>query len=88
MQSMILAAITTSKKHNLMLDLTYNDKSHWSAKSRSKAPGHSACLKTIFRTITMQGLTLTVITALEKGLLSKFMTKSLERDIEAKSTGS
>ena len=43
--------------------------SHWSMKSRSRAPGHSACLKSISRTITRQGLTLAAITTTEKRTL-------------------
>ena len=34
--------------------------------SRSRAPSHSGCLKSMSRTITMQGLTFTAITASEK----------------------
>ena len=40
--------------------------SHSSMTSRSRVSGHSACLKSMLRTITMQGLTLTAITASEK----------------------
>ena len=37
-----------------------------SMKSRSRVLDHSVCLTSISRTITMQGLTLTAITASEK----------------------
>ena len=64
MQGLTLAAITTSEKQTLMLDNINNarlnvksQQSHSSAKSGSKAPGHSACLKSMSGTITMQGLT-------------------------------
>ena len=39
---------------------------HSSMKSRSRAPGHTACLKSMSRTITMQVLTHPAITASEK----------------------
>ena len=35
----------------------------------SRAPGHSACLKSMSRTMTMEGLTLAAITAAEKRTL-------------------
>ena len=73
MQGLTFAAITASEKHTLMLDSTYiiqdstkNNQSHSSAKSRSRAWGHNARLKSMSRTITMQGLTLAAITVSEK----------------------
>ena len=49
MQSLTIAAITATEKHTLMLDSMYmlNHDSHLSAKSRSRAPGHSVCLESI-----------------------------------------
>ena len=63
-----------SETNFLMLDLTLSNarldvksqQSHSSAKSRSRAPGHSVCLKSMLRTITIQGLTLAAIIASEK----------------------
>ena len=48
-----------------------SQQSHWGLKSKSRAPGHSVCLKSMSRTTTMQGLTLaaTCITASEKHIL-------------------
>ena len=73
MQGLALAAITASEKHILMLDDVYNARldvkskqSHSSTKFRSRAPGHSACLKGISMKITMQGLTLEDLTVSEK----------------------
>ena len=48
---------------------TCTGQSHWSVKSRSMATGHSACLKSMSRTNTMQGLTFAAITATEKQTL-------------------
>ena len=45
MQGLTFAAITATEKHTLMIDSTLNHDSHCSAKSRSRAPGYSACLK-------------------------------------------
>ena len=50
---------------NARLDVK-SKQSHKSAKSRSRAPGHSGCLKSMSRTITIQGLTLAAITAAGK----------------------
>ena len=47
-------------------------------KSRSRALGHSACLKSMLRTNTMQGLTLSAITASEKNNLMQDSTILLE----------
>ena len=61
--------------HSLSLlqrnDLFQEDlcQSHWSMKSRSRSTGHSACSKSMQRTITMQGLMLTAIMAVEKHTL-------------------
>ena len=67
------AAITASEEGILMLDLTSimlddvkSKQSHFSMKSKSKALGHSVGLKSISRTITIQGLTLPAITISEK----------------------
>ena len=53
--------------NNARLDVK-SRQSHLSAKSRSRSPGHSGCLKSISRTITMQGLTLAAITVTEKSI--------------------
>ena len=73
MQGLTLIATTASEKSRLMLDLieimlddVKSGQSHSRTRSRSRASGHTACLKTISRTITMQGLTLTAITTSEK----------------------
>ena len=64
--------------------------SHWSVKCRSRASDHSACLKGILRTITMEGLTLAAIIAAEKQTLlrHKIMKKSLECEKSIEGTGS
>ena len=54
--------------------------SHSSMKSRSKALSHSACLKSIPRTITVQGLTFAAITAAEKHTLMLILTFNLILD--------
>ena len=41
---------------------------HRIVKCRSKSLGHSACSKNMLKTNTMQGLTLTAVTAAEKSL--------------------
>ena len=41
-------------------------KTQWSVKCRSRAPAHGAWLKSVSRTITMQGFILPAITAAEK----------------------
>ena len=74
MQGLTLAAIIASEKStfNGTLDLNNarlhvkSQQSHPSMKSRSRALGHSDCLRSISRTITMQGLTLAAISVLEK----------------------
>ena len=73
MQDLTLIALTTTDKYTLMLDstwITLDDvkslQSHSSMKSRSRVSRLSACLKSMSRTITMQGLTLIAITASEK----------------------
>ena len=53
---------------NARLDIQ-SKQSHSGAKSRSRAPGNSVCLKSISMTITMQSLTLAAITASEKHTL-------------------
>ena len=47
----------------------FNARLDWSAKSRSRAPGVSAYLKSMPRTISIQGLTLAAITAAEQRTL-------------------
>ena len=42
---------------------------HWNVKYKTRALGHSLCLKGMLRTITMQGLTLTALIATEKQML-------------------
>ena len=53
---------------NARLDVK-SGQSHLSSKSRSRTPVHSACLKGMSRTITMQSMTLASMTASEKGTL-------------------
>ena len=48
--------------------------SHTRAKSWSRAPGHSAWLKSVSRTITMQCLTLAALTTAEKRTLMPDLT--------------
>ena len=48
-------------------------------KCRSRALGHSACLKTMLRTITLQGLALAAITASEKCSLKLESTKNHDK---------
>ena len=50
---------------NSRLDIKFGQ-SQWSVKSRSRAPGQGACLKSVSRTITMQGFILTANTAAKK----------------------
>ena len=59
--------------------------SHRSMKSRSRAPGHSVCLKNMLRTITMQGLTLAAITASQKHTLMLDNVKSWQNHSSTKS---
>ena len=54
--------------NNARLDVK-SQQSYFSMKSKSRAQGHSACLKDMSRTITMQGLSLAAITNLEKHTL-------------------
>ena len=61
MQDLILAVITIAEKRTLMQNSTLNHDSH--------GAGHSAFLKSMSRTITMQSLTLAAITAAEKRTL-------------------
>ena len=63
------AALNATQKHTLMLDSTLNHDSHSSAISRSMAPEHNVYLKSMSRTITMQGLTLAAITASQQRTL-------------------
>ena len=70
MQGLTLAAITASRQHTLMLRLDVKSwQSQSSGKSRSRAMDNSVCLKKMLRKITMQGMTLTAITASEKRTL-------------------
>ena len=70
MQGMTLAFMTVSeKKHFKSIHDVNNDDNHRSAKVTSRELGHNGCLKSMSRTITMQGLTLTAITATEIGTL-------------------
>ena len=52
---------------------------------RSRAPGHGACLKSMSRTITMQGFIILAIIGTEKDTLvfysSRNLTKSMEREM-------
>ena len=54
--------------NNARLDIK-SKQSHSSVKSRSRASGHSACLMSMSRIITMQGLALAAISASEKHTL-------------------
>ena len=74
MQDLILTAIIASEKCALMPDPSKIMTNHWSAKSKSRALGHSECLKTMSRTITMQGFTLAAITASKKCILMQDLT--------------
>ena len=60
---------------------------HWSAKSMSRASCHSACLKSMSRTITMQGLKLAAITAAEKCTLMLESTQNHDKVTEARNLG-
>ena len=66
MQDFIFTAITAAERHNnSRLDIKFCQ-SQWSMKCRSRAPGHSACFKSVSRTATVQGFILAAITAAEK----------------------
>ena len=66
MQGFILTAIAAAEKCTLiLLDIKFGQ-SEWSMKCRSWANGHGACLKSVSRTITMQGFILTANTAAKK----------------------
>ena len=68
-EGLTLRAITAAEKcTNARLNVK-SRQSHSSAISGSNAPGHSVCLKSMSRTITMQGLTLAAITASQKHTL-------------------
>ena len=56
-----------------------------SVKCRSRSLDHSGCSKSMSRMITMQGLTLSAITNVEKHTLShRFMSRSLGSDMLVK----
>ena len=57
MQGLTLTAITAAG-NTLLCTLVTNSLcySHWSVKSRSNLPCHIACLKSMLRTISMQGI--------------------------------
>ena len=61
---MLTAIIAAEKQINARTDLKLWQ-SHWSVKCRSRAPGPSAWLKGMLRTIIMQGPTLAAIIAVE-----------------------
>ena len=68
MQGFILTTIAAAEKYTLdnsRLDIKFVQ-SQWSVKSRSRAPGQGACLRSVSRTITMQGFILTANTAAKK----------------------
>ena len=67
MQGFTLAAVKGMEKHTLnsRLDLQSCQRQR-SLKCRSRAPGHGACLKSMSKTIPMQGSILTAITVAEK----------------------
>ena len=64
-QGLTITAIIAAEKHTLVLDYVIFD-SQWSVKCRSRALCHGVCLKSMSRTITMQGIILAAITAAEK----------------------
>ena len=73
MQGLTLTTIIVSEKYTLMFDSTWiilvkvqSWQRHSSMKSRPRAPVHSVCLKSMSRTIIIQGLILPAITASEK----------------------
>ena len=55
--------------------------------ARSRVPGHSACLKSMSRTITMQGLTLAAIIATEKRTLMLDSTLNHDKVTGARNLG-
>ena len=68
---LITATIAAEKKDfNAMVDITCQQR-HRSMKCMSRAPGISACLKSMLRTIIMQELTLTAIVGAEKQKLEQ-----------------
>ena len=71
-----------------MLDNLKSSQSHSSAKSRSRAPGHTDCLKSMSRTITMQGLTLAPIIALENAFLARLDVNNARLDVKSQQSHS
>ena len=72
MQGLTLIASIAAEKQTLIINARVDVKlqqSHWSVKCSSRAPGHSASLKGMLRTITMHGLSLAAIIAAEKQTL-------------------
>ena len=69
MQGLTLTAISATEKRTLKLDSTLNHNKVTGARNLGQGVGHSACLESMSRTITMQGLTLTAITTTEKRTL-------------------
>ena len=65
MQGFMLTAIFAAEKCILFID-NVNFDSHLSVKCRSRSPGHDACLKSVSRTITIQGFIFPAIIATEK----------------------
>ena len=63
MQEFTLMAITDTEKTKLRRK---NKQSQWTVKYRSRALGQGGCLKSMSRTITKQGFTVTAITNAEK----------------------
>ena len=64
-QYLTLTDIIAAENFNGRVDVKLQQ-SHWTMKCRLRAPGHSVCLKGMFKTITKQGLILAAIIAAEK----------------------
>ena len=62
----------------------------WNMKTRSRSPGHRACMESMSRTISIQGWTLTAIFAEETEkctIPSRIMSKSVEHESRSGSWG-
>ena len=58
---------------SILLDMKFWQ-SQWSVKCRSRVPGHGVCLKSMTRTITMQGFMILAIIGAEKVTLVFYLT--------------
>ena len=72
-QQLLVYARFHTHSHRCCREMYFNSRhdikfgqSQWSVKSRSRDPGQGACLKSVSRTITMQGFILTANTAAKK----------------------